>query len=107
MMTSTREIVEGVIEQGIVEEITHLLDISAWGTGPLNIEVTVKDTETGEDVSAQVLTGAASAHDATHILLPTIHSLTADHEYRVDVIFDVTSLVTQHVNIYFYIQGRV
>ena len=86
-MSKEREVVEGPQYQGEDEEIIWTVDISNWGTQPTDISVVVKD-EDGNDVTATTTTGSpSSANLGQYINCPTIHSLTAGTQYRVEVKF--------------------
>jgi hypothetical protein len=89
-MASVREIVEGVQEQGEAEEIVYTFDAAnIVGGAPSTPSVVVLDEDNDfEDVTADTTTGTASVM-GTVITSPTIHSLTAEHTYRVEISFTI------------------
>jgi hypothetical protein len=87
-----REVVEGPQIQGEDEEIVWTLDITNWGSSPTDISVVVKN-EAGTDVTSSVTTGSPYAASSVYINLPTIHSLTAGVQYRVEVKFTANGQV--------------
>lgn len=88
-MSRTREVVEGLIDQGEDESVVFSIDVSNWGAGPTGVSVVAKDSG-GNDVSGTVLTGTASVN-ANVITLPALHSLSKGTEYRVEVKFTLGS----------------
>ena len=85
-MTS-RRVKEGTQVQGVDEQIVYSLTTTPWCSLPASIAVVAKDkTVDLADVSATVLSGAASANGDV-ISLPTLSGLTKDHTYRIEVKF--------------------
>jgi len=84
-MTKPREVIEGPQYQGEDEEIVYTIDISEWGSSPSGVTVKVYD-EDGADVTTTVTSGSSSTTTTT-ITLPTIKSLTAGTQYRVEIKF--------------------
>jgi len=79
-------------DQGADEQIPYTLETSTWPSEPPNAgSVTVKVyTWPGlSDVTSTVTTGSVSV-SGTLITLPTIKSLTANTEYRVEVKWTAT-----------------
>lgn len=105
-MSNIRSIKGGnILSQGEDESIARKLDVSTVGSGATSPSVTVKDmTADGEDVTATVATGSASVDENDVITLPAIHSLTAGHEYRVEVQYTISGNVFET---YFYIKAQV
>jgi hypothetical protein len=83
-----REFKESPVQQGEGESIAYKFPVpSSWGVPPItDIHVTVKRLNDLQDVTADHVTGNASATDAW-ITLPIIHSLRAGQKYRVEVQF--------------------
>lgn len=102
-MTRQREVVESPLVQGEDERIPYALNIEQWGTNPADITVVVKD-EAGTDVSATVLTGSPTVLTETTIQLPTLHSLAAGSEYRMEIKFTLSG--TTVLECYCYIRGE-
>lgn len=86
--------------QGEDEGIFYSLDVSAWGSSPTNVAVTVKHG--AEDVTAEVTTGTPVVAGKV-ITLPKIHGLTAGFVYRVEVAFTVSN---NELETYFYIEAE-
>ena len=75
----------GKVTQGEDEECTYTADMSAWGSGVSSPTVVVK-TADGTVVTDTVTEGSASASNDV-ITTPTIKSLTAWTQYRVELSF--------------------
>jgi len=93
MNVQDRRIKESPLYQGEDEEVTYSLTTTPWGSSPTNVAVTVKD-EDDIDVTATVTSGSASVSGDV-ITLPTIHSLTAGEDYRVEISFTVSGNVME------------
>jgi hypothetical protein len=88
MAVPTREVKEGLIEQGVDERVAYKIDTTVWGQNPTNVLVQVLDVTNGHlDVTDDVTTGSVSVV-GNEVRLPLIHSLTLDHLYRVEVQFE-------------------
>ena len=87
-MASVREVVEGIQEQGETEEVVYTFNtLKIAGGAPSSPSVIVKDEDSNfDDVTEATTTGEASAV-GTIITSPTIHTLTRDHTYRVEIGF--------------------
>lgn len=84
----SREVQEGAQKQGADEKIIYSLTTTPWGSSPSNVAVVVKDvTENTTDVTGLTTSGSASVNGDV-ITLPKIQNLTAEHLYRVEVLFD-------------------
>ena len=93
-MSRQREVVEGIQVQGEDEEIVYSLDTTKWADSPTNVVVEVKDSG-GNDVTDEMTTGDPSSPRPGVVLLPTIHSVTAGEEYRVEVRFSASGQVLE------------
>ena len=103
-MSTKRQVAEGTQYQGVDEQLYYVLDVSNYGDDPTGVAVVVKDTSDGDKaVTDTVTTGDASVSD-NEITLPKIHGLTAEHTYRVEVKFTISSNVFEP---YFYIKAEV
>jgi hypothetical protein len=87
MKADDREFNESPLYQGEDERIAHSVTTTPWGSSPSGVSVVLKDSD-GTDVSATHLTGSSSISGDV-ITLPTMHSLTADERYRLEVKFTV------------------
>jgi hypothetical protein len=88
-MASKREIVESPIEQGKDERIAYTLTTTPWGGSPSSVSCTLyKISPNGAltDVSGTNLTGSAST-STDDIISPTVISLTAGSNYRLEFKF--------------------
>ena len=85
MNPHARRVIESPLYQGEDEEIVYNLTTTPWGSSPSAVAVKVYDFD-GNDVTATVTSGAASVAGDV-ITLPTIKSLTAGTEYRLEVKF--------------------
>lgn len=87
MTDSIREVVEGLLGQGVDESIVYTIDSSPWGGAPVSPTAVIKDEQDSfSDVTVDVATGTASANGDT-ILSPEIHSLIAGKIYRVEIAY--------------------
>mgnify|MGYP000938083784 CR=1 FL=1 len=85
-MTIKRHVIPSLLLQGVNERIAYLITTTPWGSNPTDI--TVAAYCDGKDVTATVLTGAASV-EGDAITLPALHSLTAGSVYTIPVKFVV------------------
>lgn len=86
-MVTSREVVEGRLVQGVDEQIAYMITTTPWGSAPGTISAKAYDVTTAlTDVSATVLSGAASAVGDV-ITTPVVKSLTEAHLYRIEVKF--------------------
>lgn len=81
---SIRECVESPLTQGADEQIAYVIDTTNWGGSPTSPTLKVYDTEDGSDVTTTCTTGTTS-ESGNDITTAKIKSLTAGHEYRVEV----------------------
>ena len=88
MIAPAREILEGPLYQGVDEEIKYKLTTTPWGSSPSSPSAVIKILPADTDVSSTCLSGSASAVGDV-ITLPTVKSLTAGTEYRLEVKFTV------------------
>jgi len=103
-MPVSREVVESPLRQGADEQIIYTLTTTPWGSTPTSPSMVVKDLSDGDtDVTDDVTTGSIST-DGDVLTLKTIKSLTAGHEYRVEVKFTAGSSVWEPV---FIIQAEM
>lgn len=85
MKINSRRIIESPLYQGEDEQIVYSLTTTPWGSSPTGVSVVVKDAD-GTDVTSSVTSGSATVSGDV-ITLPTIKSLTAGEEYRLEVKF--------------------
>ena len=87
-MSNIREIKENMIFQGSDESIVYSLTTTPWGSTPTStaaaIFTVVGDTYT--NLTTTCMTGSTSV-TGDIITLPSVHSLTAGTQYRVEVLF--------------------
>lgn len=101
---ASRQVNEGRQIQGVDEKVVYSITTTPWGSGPINVSVTVKDvTANLLDVTASVTTGSPSVSGDV-VTLPKIQSLTVRHLYRVEVKFDVQGNTLEP---YFEIQAEL
>jgi len=95
-MATSREVTEGQQDQGTDESIAYWFNSTPWGSTPTGVAVACYDITTGArtDVTGTNLTGTASVV-GDKITLPALHSLTADHTYRVEAKFTVDGNVLE------------
>lgn len=85
-MATWREVVEGILYQGVDEEISYTLTTTNWGSDPSSISVVVKERD-GTDVTTTVMPTNSPSVAGDVITLSPLKSLTKGKEYRVDVQF--------------------
>lgn len=89
MTDSIREVVEGLLTQGVDERITYTIDSTPWGDDPTSPTAVIKDEQDSfNDVTGTVATGSASAN-GNIISTPEIYNLSAGKIYRVEVKFSI------------------
>lgn len=89
MKADDRRVAEGILYQGVDEQIVYTLDVSAWGLSPTSPAVKAYDmSDAHKDVTATVLSGTASVAGNV-ITLPKVKSLTQNHRYRIEVQFTI------------------
>lgn len=82
-----REVAEGLLRQGVDEQIAYTITTTNWGSSPTTTSMVVKDeTLNFTDVTATVASGSTSVAGDV-ITLPIIKLLTAGHIYRAEVKF--------------------
>lgn len=88
-MATMREVKEGLIYQGVDEEIVYTITTTPVGSGPINEDMTVWDmsVEPRVDVTAGTTSGAMAVVGDV-ITLKSLESLTAGKLYRVEVEFE-------------------
>jgi len=85
-MTIKREVVEGTQKQGEDETIIYSITTTPWGGTPVSPSAVVKDTTASNRVVTSTVMPSGSASVAGDIItLPALKSLTAGHDYRVEV----------------------
>jgi len=98
--TNSREVVEGVQQQGVDEEIRWSINWAAWGI-PSSPVVVVK---TGaDDVTATVMPTNSPIVSGTEVILSPLLNLTAGLLYRIEVLATVGGNVLEN---YFYVIGQ-
>ena len=90
-MTIKRDVKEGVQLQGVDEKIAYKITSTPWASTPAVTAATATkafDVTNGArtDVSATVLSGTTTVL-ADVITCPLLQSLTAEHTYRIEVLF--------------------
>lgn len=88
-MSDIREVYEGRQQQGVGESLSYGLTTTPWGSSPTSVSVVVKDVTdplNPSTVTDGVTTGSPVVNGDV-ITLPKLHSLTANHKYRVYVYF--------------------
>lgn len=89
-MAISREVREGKQNQGVDESIAYTITTTPWGGTPSSVSVVVKDVSdpaAPSVVTATVMpTGSASVAGDV-ITLPALKLLTAEHLYKVEVMF--------------------
>lgn len=82
----SRLVLEGLQTQGGNEEVAYRIEATPAAVSV--VSVTVHDLATGDDVTATVMPGAASATvDSGAIVLPVLKALTAGHTYLVRALY--------------------
>jgi putative transposon-encoded protein len=105
----TREIREGIQEQGVEEEIVYTLTTTPWGTSPGTIVPKVYTVDesvtppTYTDVTATVMPSGSASASGDVITLPKVKSMTVDLLYRVEIKFTCSGNVFEP---YAYIRCR-
>ena len=84
-MANLREVTEGVQYQGVDEKVVYNVTSTPWGTEPSAPTAVLKDPD-GDDVSATMLSGSASASGDV-ITTPQVLNLIAGELYRLEIIF--------------------
>ena len=100
---NSREVLEGVQQQGVDESIAYTLDVSAIGSDPGAVGVAVKDVAAGSVVTAPVMPINAPSVDGDVITLSPLKLLTAGRMYRVEVKYGIAGNVLES---YFYVQAQ-
>ena len=97
-MSKIREIKEGMQYQGADETIVYSLTTTPWGSTPSStaaaIFTVVGDTYT--NLTTTCMTGATSV-TGDIITLPSIHTLAAGTQYRVEVLFTASGNIFEAV----------
>lgn len=90
MTIVSRNVKEGLINQGAGESINYTLTTTPWGSSPTNVAVTAIDRSNADvDVSATVVNSSAGSVQGDVITTPLIENLTAGHIYRIYVQFKI------------------
>ena len=97
-MSTRREIKEGMQPQGEAEEIVYTLTTTPWGSTPSSTAAAIFSVvgDTYTNLTTTNMTGVTSVTGDV-ITLPTIHSLTAGTQYRVEVLFTASGNVFEAV----------
>lgn len=88
---SDREVLEGLQEQGTTEAIVRRLTLTPTPTAVSSVLV-LDITNNAADVTATVMPGSPTLSDGV-IVLPAMSGLTAQHIYRVHVLYSVQTSV--------------
>jgi hypothetical protein len=90
MTRVSRNVKEGMLNQGAGESINYTLTTTPWGSSPTNVVVTAIDrTNNDADVTSTVVNSSAGSTNGDVITTPLIENLTADHIYRIYVQFKI------------------
>jgi|WetSurMetagenome_2_1015567.scaffolds.fasta_scaffold774716_2 hypothetical protein len=90
MAKVSRNVKQGLINQGEQEEVDYTLTVTPWGSNPTDALVQVIDrTDNDQDVTSSVTDDATADIVGDEITTPLIKSLTAEHLYRVYVQFKI------------------
>jgi hypothetical protein len=87
------EVAESPMVQSPGAQVIYALDVTNIGSSPSSSAVSARNISTGQTVTAQVLSGVASAANNI-ITLPTLKSLVAGNEYQLDIQFTLTGSAT-------------
>ncbi len=104
MSSNERKLIGSPFPRGIDETRPYRIDVSIWGAGTYtNPTVTIYD-ESGEDVTASVLSGSAS-FNGSNLTTPDFvaDAMTAGKDYKMVVSWDVDG---KTVSAYGYIQAQ-
>lgn len=86
-MPVSREVKESPLHQGADEQMIYTLTTTPWASTPTSPSMVVKDLTTGgTDVTSTVTSGSITTSDNV-LTLKTIKSLTAGHNYQMEVKF--------------------
>ncbi|MCB0128705.1 MAG: hypothetical protein KDE58_40850 [Caldilineaceae bacterium] len=83
----TRKI--ATVRQGEDEQIRYSVTTTNYGSSPSSVSIVAKDITDAHNptvVTGSVLSGSASVSGDV-ITLPLLHSLTAGHKYKIEVMF--------------------
>lgn len=80
----SREVREGLQYQGPNESIAYRLRVTPAAASAVG--VTVRDQETGADVTVAVCSGAPTVSDGA-LILPALHDLEENHFYEVEAAY--------------------
>lgn len=93
MTPESRMITESPLYQGVDEQIAYALATTPWGSSPTSPAVILKD-RSGTDVSATYLSGTPTV-SGNVITTPTVQSLVAGSQYRLEIQFTVSGNVEE------------
>lgn len=104
-MSSLREVLEGLVFQGVDEAWRYQIDTSpVSGTATGVPTMTVWDEADGSDVTASVVTDACSLNGTT-ITTAILYNLRRDHTYKCRITWSVGSGQTR--SRYFRVRGEL
>ncbi len=92
-----REVRQGLLTQGVNEQIAYTLTTTPWGSSPTSACVAVYDVVPGDthlDVSASCLLGVPTVNGDI-ITLPVLRSLTRGHIYQLQIKFVVSNNILE------------
>ena len=89
IIDNSNELLESPLLQSSGEEILYSLDVSSYGTGATSPLVTVINSANGVDVTAQVVSVAASV--LSDVIAWGISGLLRGFEYKVSIAFTLAS----------------
>lgn len=85
---------ESPLEQGAAEEIVYTITTTNWISSPTNTVVAVYDTGQDDlDVTTTVMPTNSPTEASDVITLSELKSLTIDHSYRIEVLWEVGTAV--------------
>lgn len=101
---NVRGIEQGVIVQGVDEEIPYTLDVSKVGSNPTAVTVDVfREADLDTTVKNVVMPAGTPSVDGNVITLPVLKNLAADVRYRVEVKYTLSGAVFET---YFIVKGE-
>ena len=84
-MSVSREIAEGIVSQGVDEEIVYTLTTTPWGSSPATVSIKVYDVTLGyTDVTSTVMPTGSITASGDVLTFPKLKALTARHLYRIE-----------------------
>lgn len=103
-MSDERRLIGSPFSRGLDETRPFRIDVSVWGAGTYSSPAVAVYDESGQDVTADVLTGSAS-FNGSYLTTPDFvaDGMTAGRDYRMLVSWDVDG---KTVSAYGYIQAQ-